>query len=389
VSEALRGAGDGAVLWPPDSRAIPDGTSSFRVVYLGEEWAAPVGDTRLDDVVELVERCGAARREQQNALAFAIPTPDALDRARTAARTSMAISEVLSQAKAYDLGEEQIAELRERERAAKSELKGTVDRLYETVMVPVADRDGERAFRFETIDLRAQLAAGRGLHERILDGLRKHVFDSVTPARIVALTRLGTEREFVACEDLVKWFFSYFDFPKLLTAGPLRTAVARGATDAFGYVPAADVLDDTLKPRRENTVWFGTPIDEQDVEMGPGAFILTPELAAALRPSAQAGPDGSITIEPPTIGATASVPSPTVETTSELTHAAIRTTAGSADQLFRLMPGLQNLADRSKRIVVRLDVEADAEETYDRAWFRNAVEEHLDEAGVERDVDLS
>src|SRR5439155_24659717 len=111
----------------------------------------------------------------------------------------------------YDLADERVSELRDRERAAKAELKGTVDRMYETVLVPVADREGEHAFRFETIDLRAQLAAGRVLHERILDGLRKHVFDSVTPARVVALTRLGAEREFVACEDLAKWFFSYFD----------------------------------------------------------------------------------------------------------------------------------------------------------------------------------
>ena len=34
-------------------------------------------------------------------------------------------------------------------------------------------------------------------------------------------------------------------------------------------------------------------------------------------------------------------------------------------------------------------VESYAEDTYDRAWFRNAVEEHLDEAGVESDIDLS
>lgn len=26
---------------------------------------------------------------------------------------------------------------------------------------------------------------------------------------------------------------------------------------------------------------------------------------------------------------------------------------------------------------------------YDRAWFRNAVEEHLDEAGVESDIDMT
>ena len=53
------------------------------------------------------------------------------------------------------------------------------------------------------------------------------------------------------------------------------------------------------------------------------------------------------------------------------------------------MPGLQNLADHSKRFVVGLDIEASAEDTYDRAWFRNAVEEHLHEAGVESDIDLS
>lgn len=390
VSEALRGAGDGAVLWPPDSRAIPDGTSSFRVVYLGEEWAAPPGDTRLDGVDDLVERCGAARREQQNALAFAVPGPDALDRARTTARASMAISEVLRQAAAYDLGGEQVAELRDRERAAKAELKGTIERMYEMVLVPVADREGERAFRFETIDLRAQLAAGRGMHERILDGLRKHVFESITPARIVTLTRLGTERQFIACEDLVKWFFSYFDFPKLFTEAPIRAAVGRGTADAFGYVPAADVVDGELKPRRMNTVWFGSPFDEQDVEMGLGAFILTPELATALQPTVQpSAVDGSVTIEAPTADVGAVAEPPTDGTAAELTHATIRTTAGSADQLFRLMPGLQNLADRSKRIVVRLDVEADAEDAYDRAWFRNAVEEHLDEAGVERDIDLT
>jgi hypothetical protein len=53
------------------------------------------------------------------------------------------------------------------------------------------------------------------------------------------------------------------------------------------------------------------------------------------------------------------------------------------------MPGLQNLADHSKRLVVRLDVDSYALDAYDRAWFRNAVEEHLDEAGVESEIDLT
>lgn len=391
LAETLREARDSAVLWPPDSRAVQDGTSTFRVVYLGEEWAAAPGGVRLPGVTDLVERCGAARREQQNALAFAIPTPEVLDRARTASRTLMAIAEVLRQANAYDLGEEQVHELRGRERAARAELKGAVERMYETVLIPVADRDGEAAFRLDIIDLRAQLTAGRGLHDRILDGLRKNVFDSVTPARIVALTRLGTERQFVACEDLAKWFFSYFDFPKLMTAAPLRAAVARGVADAFGYVSVAHVVDGRLQPRRDDAVHFGSPIDEQDVEMGPGAFILAPELAKSLQPTAEtdrtAEESATTDVAPIDIGL------PTGQSTAQApnapTHITIRTTAESAEQLFRLMPGLQNLADQSKRFVVGLDIESYAENTYDRAWFRNAVEEHLEEAGVKSDIDLS
>jgi hypothetical protein len=133
------------------------------------------------------------------------------------------------------------------------------------------------------------------------------------------------------------------------------------------------------------------PIDEVDVDMGSDAYILAPELAKALKPSPQPtdSADGSVTIGAPAAAAAASAPSPTVRAEGTPTHAAIRTTAGSAEQFFRLMPGLQNLADRSKRIVVRLDVDANAADTYDRAWFRNAVEEHLEEAGVENEVDLT
>ncbi len=106
----------------------------------------------------------------------------------------------------------------------------------------------------------------------MLDALRRHVFDSVLPARIVMLTKLGDEREFIVCEDLVKWFFSYFDFPKLRTVTALRDAIARGATDTFGYVPSAEVRDGTLAPRREGSVWFGEPLPVGEVDLGPGAF---------------------------------------------------------------------------------------------------------------------
>jgi hypothetical protein len=57
----------------------------------------------------------------------------------------------------------------------------------------------------------------------------------------------------------------------------------------------------------------------------------------------------------------------------------------SAAQLFRVLPALQNLADRSAKFRARLEVEAEGREPFDPNWLRNAVEEHFDEAGIDRD----
>jgi hypothetical protein len=200
---------------------------------------------------------------------------------------------------------------------------------------------------------------------------------------------LGPDRQYVACDELVQWFFNYFDFPKLFTTDPIRIAIGKGTADAFGYVPAAELVDGELRPRNANSVWFGSPITHGEIELGPGAFIVAPELAKESQPTPESSEGGGEQArgggQPPP----GPEPVPGPESTEQPTHVRVRTTAGSAEQLFRLMPGLQNLADRSKRIVVRLDVDAEASDEYDRAWFRNAVEEHLDEAGVEREIDLT
>jgi hypothetical protein len=54
-----------------------------------------------------------------------------------------------------------------------------------------------------------------------------------------------------------------------------------------------------------------------------------------------------------------------------------------AAQLFRILPGLQNLDDQAERFAARLTVEATAgEDGRAAAWLRNAVEEHIEEAGL-------
>lgn len=76
---------------------------------------------------------------------------------------------------------------------------------------------------------------------------------------LATLTRLGTERPFVACDEMVRWFFSIFDFPKLTDDAALRHAIASGTERIFGYVSAATVEDGYVTPPSREVVRFGEP----------------------------------------------------------------------------------------------------------------------------------
>lgn len=202
----------------------------------------------------------------------------------------MGIESLLSQRKKYQFTAEQVEELEERQANARTDLEAALIRLYERVRLPVPEREGEAPYTLETVDLRAQLAAGRDIHGRTLEALRNWVFDYVTPTRLVALTRLGQPREegeapleHLACEQIVPWFFSYLDFPKLLDAGALRKCIAQGVADgAFGYVAGARLDEQGELVASPAHVRFGKPLPAEEVDLAAGAYLLSPELARRL-----------------------------------------------------------------------------------------------------------
>jgi hypothetical protein len=379
LARLLSQAGDRAVLWPPDTAAIPDGEPLFRIVYLPPEVAADGASAYAERVIE--ERS----RTYRNSLAFAEPSRPGLERARTLARLVLALDSLLAgvKAKRLTVDREQVDELEDRRRAAAAELASTCDRLYERVLVPLADREGQRPFRLETIDLRAQLAAGRDVHTRLLDGLRKHVFDSLTPARLVSLAKLGESREYVSAEELSKWFFSIFDFPKVTDESVVRAAIARGTENLLGYVSGAQIANGDLDVPRRELVRFGAPTHADEIDLGPGSFVLSASLAATLtredeREEEEAEERGE------DVAAEEEADAATDERDGGARRYSVRFEATAA-QLFRVLPALQNLADRSVEFRATLEVEAEGRELFDANWLRNAVEEHFDEAGVKRD----
>lgn len=134
-----------------------------------------------------------------------------------------------------------------------------------------------------------------------------------------------------------------------------------------------------MSPRASDLVRFGGPTAADEIDLGPGAFILSPPLAAKLRGVVLAE-DGSeaaaVTDEKSDAGKPATV------SAEEEKRYGLRFQATAA-QLFRILPALQNLAERSESFVANVEVQADGREPFDRTWLRNAVEEHLDEAGID------
>lgn len=119
--------------------------------------------------------------------------------------------------------------------------------------------------------------------------------------------------------------------------------------------------------------------------MGPGCYILSIDSARSMVPAppspsdTTARPGGESGAEPEAAD--------TITIVAETDDGSVRTYRINADldaaQLFRVLPALQNLADNSSSVHIHLTLEAEAKDKFERTWLRNAVEEHLDEAGID------
>ena len=62
----------------------------------------------------------------------------------------------------------------------------------------------------------------------------------------------------------------------------------------------------------------------------------------------------------------------------------VMTFEASREQVFKAFPAIANLADKSDGAKVRIRVEGSSSAGFDPSWLRNAVDEPLDEADIER-----
>lgn len=386
-------------LWPEDANAIPDQQPTFIIAYLGPDWADLGQDEIEVKARQWIELRGNTRRQHKNGLALAIPAADRLSEARQLTRTLLAIESIIGAKGRHNLSTAQVEELRGRAQDIASKLQASLKSLYTLLALPIESTETDDPMAIHLIDLRAQPLSGEKLQERILEALRHWVFDRVTPAKLVNLTKLGQQDvQRLDCATLVSYCFSFLSFPKLRGVEPLRAAIAQGVQDGiFGY-SAALQIDPSGQPfvTDHRLVRIGVPLGEHEIDLSATSFLLAPEVARRLAQPASVEPSTPHPSEYPTGSMSSSplgeisapfvsdsTPTPTAgraaPTSGKLYRLRFRT---NKQQLFRAFRPLQNLADKAGTLEVTVEIIARSDSPMDASWLRNAVEEPLDEADV-------
>ena len=382
VERELERGGDRreVVVWPEGSSQIRDEGARFRIVYLAPDWTEadlPLGAAVLHH--------GDAIRRYRNGLAFARPAAHVFDAARQGARTLLAIERLLGVGR-VTLTSEQRDDLSERANDARRELTGAMPAAYGAVLVPRGIGEGQEVV-FDSVDLASVLGAGRGLHERIHDALEMTVFDRLTASRLAAIAKLDAAPAW--CEPLADGFWLYFERPKLWSADVVAAAIADGVSNGvFGYATGATEADGDIALDSASSLRLGQPMRQDEVELGPGAVLLSLSTAERLRASPDAAPireDEPQRPEEPSEPGEGELPG--ISTGRDGVSSLSIQVRATGDDLFTLQRVLSALRDLVRPGPLRIEMTVaatSAGEPIDRVTFANRVQEPLDEApGIE------
>ncbi|MFJ2167648.1 ATP-binding protein [Streptomyces griseofuscus] len=394
LENQLRGT-KGVALWPETPSGIADERPVFTVAYLHPDWSE-----NRDPQTKFIEQAGkSAPRRYRNGLALVLPDKGQFDLARHAVRLRLAADSLLTKARQYNFSAEQIEELREKSGNARRDGSAAIGAAYSNVAIPIRSRMGDAPYVLETSDLRTMLAAGRALHERVVEALSQRVFSSITAAKLVALAGLGPDRKAVTCADLVDWFYSYYDFTKLWDKQAVSSAIAKAVSESeLGYVVGVVREGEGIVPRDARQVRFGERLTVDEVDLSNDAAILWQDyardlLVTVVEPAPEVpepNPTGTSGAAPqpapPTPSATPQGGKPGLSSSgpSDVVRMASIKAVVERSGLFNLGRSLSWLRDQQGSVRIELNIHAEGE--FDRASFLNGFLEPIEEAAEDLDI---
>lgn len=390
------------VVWPEKSSEVPDQEPSFLVAYLPLEFASKPKVAQRDTAKELLEKCGDRPRQYRNGLGLAIPSADQVEILRRAVRYLVAVERVEAKPKQHNLTDEQKKQLRERKDTEKASIESAFLKLYPEVWLPKVEDS--------SLEIESVTVGGRPLqvtldekkeahvHGRVMEllaKLQRRVFDTLHPAKIVELFKLGEESQGsrgIRTSELVDGLYSFLGYPRLESTSAIRRAIARGVLEnIFGYVSGAapKLGADGRYEVAPSRVRFGGSLAEDEVDLESG-FLMIPQ--AIPRPAAPTPPGpfptppgGAQPGAPPTPGVPPQAPpgpgaAPMPPSVPEAQRVVELAFSADRNELYKAWSALANLADLAGKINV--SVRAESEKGFDKSKLQNGVIEPLKEADL-------
>jgi hypothetical protein len=391
-----------AVVWPEKSQDIPDEDPRFLIAYLPLEFAGESQSDQERQAKEYLSKYGDRPRRYRNGLGLAIPDKKQIEALRRAVRYLLAIERVDAKKQQLRLTKDQLEQLKERKRTEEAAAESCFRDLYAAVWLP---RVVDGQIDIERVERGGRPLQATGIQQRIMELLTSvgtpRVHGSVTPRKIAERVKLGEPVSpgespvlGIKVSEVLESFFRDIAPPRLESSNVLRKGIARGVTEGtFAYMSGSQpalgpdgkfrVVPDKLVIGRtlaEDEVDFEsgfimvpTAIPEAAATLAPGTVPVTPGLPVRA-PGSPPQPGGAGTVPDITPGAAGTARQSTVRLKFKATR----------DQIFKAFPAIANLADKSNDRKVTVSVEGTSSEGFDPSWLRNAVEEPLDEADIEK-----
>jgi len=395
LEERLAGHRD-AIIWPKDTMDIQDKEPRFLFGYLHPDSAFKSKADKTETAKSFFEKYGDKPRKYRNGLALVIPSREHVPSLRRAVRYFMAIEQVEDKSKDHNLTKAQREQLKERKRTESATIESSLLKLYTEVWLPRLEHG---KIEFEVIaaggrPLRANLNDKRKamIHERVVEiitDIQSRVWPTLKPQKIISAFHLGTGDNpinGIRTAEIVDGFFSYLGFPRLFSGKVVKKAISEGISkNIFGYFtgspPSAD--ENGIYKVNEEIVAFGTQVPEDEIDLESG-FLMTPQSipspdktekpADPLPGETQPGEPEATEADQPTPHEPDLGPSADTRKNVSIQFSANR------DKLFESWQAIANLADMAG--TVKVSIEANFEEGFDKNRLRNAVFEPLEEADL-------
>jgi predicted AAA+ superfamily ATPase len=380
----------GAYVWPGKSQDLPHEEPVFLIGYLPLEFAEASAAEQRRLGLEMLAKYGDKPRRFRNGVALAVPDRKAIEALRRAARYLIAIDRVEEKRHQHRLTKDQLDQLKERRATEKAAAESALRGLYPSVWLP---RVGDGGLGIEVVEVGGRPLQATGVHERLMELLMHQgapkVHAKVLPRKIMERLRLGESvapgeppRLGVRAAEVREAFFAFLEPPRLDSDAAIRVGIARGVAEGlFGYTsgPVPSLGPDGRYQVATEKVVLGRPIAEDEIDFDSGFLMLPSAVPQAVAPPPGLPGPGPFPPSPPP-----PPPGPGGPQAPPRTQQVTYRFAATRDQLFKTFPALANLADRADGGKVSIQVEALSEAGFERPWLRNAVEEPLDEANVER-----